>query len=543
MASEASIEDTNTSTTLIIDRQNCKLGVITPDVRHVIVKHGVEELSQEMFQHSHSHVSTDAAGMMSPNKNIINNNINNRNAPLSSSHCYQLESIVIPDSVTVILKEAFSHSCPHLQMVVFISPQTSQLITIGESAFSGCKALQGFIIPTRVQFIHQCAFYCCTSLVSIRIPALVKTIGAYAFAKCIGLNKVIFDPQIRLKEISSCCFLNCGNLVCIQIPSSVQKIHQCAFQNCGDLRSVLFTSKSMNLKLICQGAFGSCHNLQYINIPNSVRTIEPRSFYSCCSLRVFSLPRTLQQGTKQIFQACLYLDQIWQAQQQEVQFEYFGGERRSSVQAAMHLLSLGIINIRSWREIFGDRFKQLPHHQQFYNEVNNNESKLYLDSIPANFDSSLLQTDRHMGMTPLHILCANPTSTSGMIKTCFDKNPEAASIQSNFDLTPLQMYFHRQIMNWPRNVDFHNIYQWNIHDYINLGLDYDGVDVALHFHGHTLQQQLEIVNEESTGMFPFMAVAASNTCGLVDVYRMALESIPYLRKNEIMTLGKRKRIV
>ena len=64
-------------------------------------------------------------------------------------------------------------------------------------------------------------------------------------------------------------------------------------------------------------------------------------------------------------------------------------------------------------------------------------------------------------------------------------NPEAASNQSNFDLTQLQMYFHRKITNLPRIFDFHNIYQWNIHDYINLGLDYyDGMDIALHFHGH-----------------------------------------------------------
>ena len=45
-----------------------------------------------------------------------------------------------------------------------------------------------------------------------------------------------------------------------------------------------------------------------------------------------------------------------------------------------------------------------------------------------------------MGMTPLHILCANPSVTKDMIKQLYHKNTTAASIRNVNDVLPWHMY-------------------------------------------------------------------------------------------------------
>ena len=45
-----------------------------------------------------------------------------------------------------------------------------------------------------------------------------------------------------------------------------------------------------------------------------------------------------------------------------------------------------------------------------------------------------------MGMTPLHILCANPAATKDMIKPLYSKNTAAAAIRNVNDMLPWHMY-------------------------------------------------------------------------------------------------------
>jgi hypothetical protein len=45
-----------------------------------------------------------------------------------------------------------------------------------------------------------------------------------------------------------------------------------------------------------------------------------------------------------------------------------------------------------------------------------------------------------MGMTPLHILCANPAATKEMIKQLYIKKTEAAAVRNVNDMLPWHMY-------------------------------------------------------------------------------------------------------
>ena len=87
-------------------------------------------------------------------------------------------------------------------------------------------------------------------------------------------------------------------------------------------------------------------------------------------------------------------------------------------------------------------FHELPIHQACY-KLNKDTSSVdiinsYFHSIQDNNDPTLLEVDV-MGMTPLHILCANPV-TKDMIKQLYIKNTEAAAVRNVNYLLPWHMY-------------------------------------------------------------------------------------------------------
>lgn len=79
--------------------------------------------------------------------------------------CYDLTSIIIPDSVT----------------------------SIGNIAFVACVSLKSIVIPDSVTSIGDSAFYGCTSLTSVVIGSGVTSIGREAFYECSSLTSVTFE--------------------------------------------------------------------------------------------------------------------------------------------------------------------------------------------------------------------------------------------------------------------------------------------------------------------------------------------------------------
>ena len=108
---------------------------------------------------------------------------------------------------------------------------------IGDSAFSGCSALNSITIPNSVTKIGGGAFDACSSLTSVTIPNSVTTIGEAAFSKC-------------------------SRLTSVTIPNSVTKIGDSAFSYCRSLKNFTFGS---GLQSIGQEAFSNCINITQIS--------------------------------------------------------------------------------------------------------------------------------------------------------------------------------------------------------------------------------------------------------------------------------------
>ena len=139
-----------------------------------------------------------------------------------------------------------------------------------------------------------------------------------------------------------------------------------------------------------------------------------------------------------------------------------------------------------------------------------------------------------MGMTPLHILCANPAVTKDMIKQLYSKNTEAAAVRNVNDMLPWHMYVINKDKQFRMFIedecmpttmtDTARMIMKNEFDkdtLVNANLDIDTKEMFLTLTGLSLTEWLESANTV-TGLYPFMSMAKSSTYNLQDVYKFAM---------------------
>ena len=182
-------------------------------------------------------------------------------------------------------------------------------ITIDRYAFYDCANIQSIIIPDSVTEIGSGAFYNCTRLKSIEIPENVSNIMDETFYNCIRLESVEFGENSKLYNIGTYAFYNCVWLKDITIPSGVNTINECAFQNCKSLDRVTFGEKSQ-LTYINFGTFQNCKSLKSISIPENVLGIGENAFYNCTSLNSITIPDSVTEIGFGAFKGCTGLEKI-----------------------------------------------------------------------------------------------------------------------------------------------------------------------------------------------------------------------------------------
>ena len=275
-----------------------------------------------------------------------------------------LQSVVIPDTVTVIQESAFAE-CTNLSSVVL----SENLVELGRAAFSEI-ALTAIEIPKSLETAHvsfdngrDCSdgpfenceklkivtfekgtthiakflFAGCTGLETISVPNTVTTIERYAFRKCVNLKRVELADTIisiatgafadctvlsdinmpkSLKDIGEIAFRNTA-ITSAEIPKSLETAHvlfdngrDCSdgpFENCEKLKIVTFEKGTTH---IAQFLFAGCTGIESIQIPQTVVMIKQGGFKNCVNLQNIIMPDVIQQVDNYAFKDCTKLDKI-----------------------------------------------------------------------------------------------------------------------------------------------------------------------------------------------------------------------------------------
>ncbi len=217
-----------------------------------------------------------------------------------------IESVVIPDSVTVISSLSFS-GCTNLKEVTI--GKDSNLTTIGSSAFGGCVNLEAFDIPGSVTIIDGAAFNGCIKLTSIIIPAGVTSIGNMAFSDCTSLADVTFADGSSLTNIGDWAFMNNKWLKEISLPDSVTTIGAAAFSGCSKLDSIIIPE---NVTTIGNGIFHSCSSLKSVSFAGNSKltSLGADAFYDCEALTEIDIPSGVTSIGENTFYSCDELTRI-----------------------------------------------------------------------------------------------------------------------------------------------------------------------------------------------------------------------------------------
>ncbi len=119
----------------------------------------------------------------------------------------KLETVIIPDTTDVIGDYAFS-GCFSLTRVEF--GEHSQLKSLGNGCFAGCKLLGSVAFPVGVTEIPSGCFNGCESLDAIVIGEGITSIGDGAFYRCTRLKYIVIPKSIT--SIGYNILSNCTNL-------------------------------------------------------------------------------------------------------------------------------------------------------------------------------------------------------------------------------------------------------------------------------------------------------------------------------------------
>ena len=109
---------------------------------------------------------------------------------------------------------------------------------IGYAAFAGCDQLQSVVIPASVTYIEDYAF-AGTGLTSIDLPSTVGFMGDGVFSRCTALT----SANINSKGIGCFAFLGDTALAQVAIGANVGYINEGAFNGCTALTTVNFDPK------------------------------------------------------------------------------------------------------------------------------------------------------------------------------------------------------------------------------------------------------------------------------------------------------------
>lgn len=222
--------------------------------------------------------------------------------------CYEVTSILIPESVTEIGTYAFRY-CSGLTSINI----PSSITNLGELALSGCDGLTSINISEGVKGIGPYALSGCSSLTTIDLPESIETIGEFAFSGCSGLTSIYIHDGI--KSIGQGIFSGCNSLASISVAPD-NKVYD-SRDNCNAIiesssntliAGTAYSSIPASVTSIGKYAFTESGNLVQITIPGNVTNIGNSAFFACEKLKAVTLSEGVESIGAGAFARCSLLE-------------------------------------------------------------------------------------------------------------------------------------------------------------------------------------------------------------------------------------------
>lgn len=216
--------------------------------------------------------------------------------------CNVTEAIAIPNLVTSIGDAAF-RNCSNMSGDVSFS---TSLITVGTEAYYNCSKVTGALyFSNTVTEIGERAFYNCSSADGmLKLSRNMPVIKESTFEGCTSLAGGLYIPSC-VTDIEKNAFKNCSGFTGeLTISYPLNKIRESAFEGCSAMTGSLIIPSTVDT--IGVAAFMGCESFTAVNVASSALTfIDEKVFANCTSFTgTLSIPTTITEIRDYAFYRC-----------------------------------------------------------------------------------------------------------------------------------------------------------------------------------------------------------------------------------------------
>lgn len=228
------------------------------------------------------------------------------------SECFLLQSLTLPDTITIIQDSAF-YGCSVLTSLRIPDSVT----TFGNGTLEACTALTDVQLPSHLETLPTGTFYGCTALETITLPESLTTIGQESFYQCTALKEIDFPAQLQSMETYA--FEGCSALETVEIPASCTTVGDFVFEGCTALQEIQVADGNPNYQDqdgILFNADGSvlikypdAHKQVDYVVPDGCTRLEDWSFTGAASLKSIDMQNITELG-EDVFFYCQSLQSV-----------------------------------------------------------------------------------------------------------------------------------------------------------------------------------------------------------------------------------------